>query len=100
MATVKIGDRELAVLSPETPGGLGRLEKTLLAEAAVQAARVEPLTYPRKMAELVMTYVGHNEGMTVDWLLTVLPVSCGEIVTACVLASQGKTSAPGEAASQ
>lgn len=98
MATVKIGDKELSVPHRQSEGGLLRMKNTIEAELAVGAAK--GVEIPDAWAKLVHCYVGHNEGVTVEWLLSKLPADCTEILTACVIASGVAVAKPGEAGSQ
>src|SRR5712664_2471692 len=97
MATVKIGDRDLDVWDRQAPGGLGRTKKLILAHAAL--AEASPADVPDKLAAIVLCYVGHNDGVTLDWLLDNLPTDCGELLQQCITTSGGKVSKPGEAGS-
>lgn len=90
MGTVTIGGRELAVKQQGEPGGLGLLKKTTL--ASQKLAGSTPETYPDNAADLVLCYVGHNDGVTAEWLQEQLPADVGEVLRAYILASGGKVS--------
>ena len=95
MAKVTIGDRELDVKQAT----LGFLKKKLIParKALVEASEEDT---PDRMVDLVFCYVGHNDGVTREWLLDVLPADPTEIVRAVISASGQKvgTVQPGEAA--
>lgn len=86
MATVTIGGRELAVWSRKEPGSLGKLKRAIVAERALQMCEVE--TMPDAIAGLVLVYVGHNEGVTQDWLLEQLPADASDVLRDCVAATR------------
>ena len=96
MASVTIGGRSLDVWNRQTPGSLGKMKAVAHAEAALAAAK--GAANFDAIADLVACYVGHNEGVTVEWLLTVLPLDCMETLSACIRAS-GSEVAAGEAKS-
>jgi len=67
MATVRIGDRELDV----KPATLGFLKKKLLpAQEAIDAAGNDA---PDRIADLILLYVGHNDGVDRDFILDHVP---------------------------
>jgi hypothetical protein len=95
MATVRIGERELDVWHRQQDGGLGKSKRVILAELALRKAPVEEI--PDRWADLIGCYVGHNEGVTVDWLLKTLPADCRDVNRACMLASGLTPAEPAEA---
>ena len=94
MATINLGGRDLAVKHQQEPGGLG-LQKAL-ALANKKLASSSEFDYADNAAALLACYVGHNEGVTTDWLLEQLPADCSEILRRCIVASGGKLTQPGE----
>lgn len=95
MGQVTIGGRALEVKQQQGEGGLGLLKRTALAGEKLAASSGKD--YPDAAADLVACYVGHNEGVTRDWLLERLPADCAEVLRDCIVASGGKVADPGEA---
>lgn len=96
MATVRIGDRDLEVKLAT----LGFLKRKLLpARKALLAANEEET--PDRIVAIIYCYVGHNEGITEEWLLDNVPVDPSSIMRACIVASgqQPREAAAGEAVS-
>jgi len=83
MATVRIGDRELDV-KPATLGFLKR--KVIPWQATMSAAEGEAAI--DQIAAGFLLYVGHNEGVTADWLLENLPANTYDLFKAVVAAAK------------
>lgn len=97
MATVRIGELDLDVKRAT----LGFLKKKLTPARKVLSAAGED-DMPDALAGLVHCYVGHNEGVTADWLLEALPADPSAIIRELIVASGQKVAEPkpGEAARQ
>lgn len=95
MATVTIAGRELRVWERQAEGGLGKTKRAIQAEIALREAK--PQEVPDRLADLVLAYVGDNDGVDAAWLLEHLPADCEEILKACSAATGAKAGPPGEA---
>src|SRR5216684_1183937 len=89
MPTVKIGNRELRVLHKSEPGSFLVEQKLVVARAELDQAG--PAGYHEKMAGVILCYVGgHNEEVTLDWLLSNLPSDLTDIMRGCIIGSGHK----------
>lgn len=94
MATVKIGDRDLEV----RPATLGFLRHKLVpARKALSAAQTDEAIVDA-MANLVFVYVGHNDGITLEWIFDHAPANTADLLRECLVASGQKVASKGEAA--
>ena len=93
MGTITLGGRELAVQPmPRTLGSIKwrvRWRERFAAEKDL-GAQVD------LRAEYLLRYLGHNEGVTADWLLDNVPDDARETMAA-VRRAAGEDAAPGEA---
>lgn len=92
MASITINGRQLQVLAGDAPGGLGRAKRAALAEKALRDCQLEEVM--DRVADMVLAYVGQNEGVTREWLLENLPADCSSILRECFAASWPKVSTP------
>lgn len=95
MATVLVDGRELDV----KPARLGLLKVLLPAqrkrEEAIEAK--DDATMVHATAEILFAYLGHNEGITVQWLLDHGPLKAAMLILECMKAAGQEVAAAGEA---
>lgn len=95
MATVRIGDRDLEV-KPITLGFVKH--KVLPAKKRVEASTKDEEAIDAMVA-FVKIYVGHNEGVTDEWLLDNVPENAWPLIALCRKAGGQPDAPPGEAKS-
>jgi hypothetical protein len=96
MATVRIGGKDLDV-RPTTLGFIKR--KLVPAQNAVDAVESE-IAKAEKFIEMILLFVGHNEGVTPEWLEDAIPISgYAQLAKDCAIAG-GQKVIEGEAVSQ
>lgn len=93
MATVRVGDRDLDV----RPATLGFLRHKLVpARKRLVAAEGEESGIDA-VANILFVYLGHNEGVTLEWIFDHAPADPSALLRDCLTASGQKVAAPGEA---
>lgn len=93
MASVTIGGRELSV----KPATLGFVRHKLIPARKRMADAGSDEATCDALAELLLVYVGHNEGVTLEWIFDNVPMGAGDLLRECAEASGQKLAAPGEA---
>jgi hypothetical protein len=95
VATVLVDGRELDV----KPARLGLLKVLLPAQRKREdaIAAKDDATMVHATAEILFAYLGHNEGITVAWLLEHAPVRPSQLILECMKAAGQEVAAAGEA---
>lgn len=96
MACVKIGGKELRVLEGNDPGSFERdMELARISDENGEAkTRVAQF---KRFAQMVYAYVKGNKGVTLEWVISVLPANCGPVLKACAKAAGREELPKGEA---